>query len=234
MGQSARVKSIETLELFQGALKRYRADALESMDAANIAAQRTIARLHEKENYWRSRLIVHTERGPVIDKAAEAELQKTLAKIAAVESAYNTYMKQASQLRNILENELARGSLLIGKSVNTLKGYLAQRERGIDTDHRVKSPQTIAIVSGIASNLSEKLAMAEVEADPTIGTEIMRGKIKDLSYSPENGWVKMQYVHETSSHQPELHDPPIQSNRIVLHYFHKIESHSVKQLKVKE
>lgn len=76
-----------------------------------------------------------------------------------------------------------------------------------------------------ATNLSEQLAMQQVRADPKIGMRIMPGLIKDSRYLEANGWMKMQYVHDSLTGG--------RSMRIILHYFYHSTTGIVRQLKIK-
>jgi len=73
-------------------------------------------------------------------------------------------------------------------------------------------------------NLSEKLTMNVVTANPRIGHEIMKDKIKDPSFKRILGWSKMQYKHEPLTGKGKT---------VTVHYFYNKYTRSIRQLKVK-
>ncbi len=75
-----------------------------------------------------------------------------------------------------------------------------------------------------AKNISQKLTMETVRANPKIGREIMKGAIKDNSYKRILGWRKMQYTHQPLT---------AKGSKVTVHYFYNIFTKSARQLKVK-
>ena len=57
-------------------------------------------------------------------------------------------------------------------------------------------------------------------ANPRVGTQIMKGRIKDPLYKEALGWKKMQYVKYAYN------------QKIVLHYFYNVRTKAISQLKV--
>jgi RHS repeat-associated protein len=89
-----------------------------------------------------------------------------------------------------------------------------------------KAPKLMAAVrNGAPKNLVEHLVVKQVTADPKMGQEIMRGKIKDAAFSRKLGWRKMEYV------SPKLHGN--QNKSVVVHYFYNVVTRSVRQTKIK-
>src|SRR6266568_2119775 len=124
MGNSAYIKSIESLEQFRVALKRYRSNVIESFGSVDMKVRAALSRLQNREQYWRSKLTVQTERGPVINKTAEAELHKIQSKTAKVEAAYSAYQKEVRQLKAVFDNEVTKGVSLLERSILLLTQYL--------------------------------------------------------------------------------------------------------------
>ncbi|HEX8182198.1 MAG TPA: PA14 domain-containing protein [Candidatus Saccharimonadales bacterium] len=85
--------------------------------------------------------------------------------------------------------------------------------------HVAKKAATVA-----ARNLSEKLAMQTVRANPKVGIEIMKGKIKDARYSAKDGWRKMEYRHVPLTNK---------GKKVIVHYFYNSSKKAVKQVKIK-
>ena len=57
-----------------------------------------------------------------------------------------------------------------------------------------------------ANNLIEKLAMEQVKSDPLNGAEVLsKIKLGDSRWLSSDGWVKMQYVVRSGSHQTTIH-----------------------------
>lgn len=74
------------------------------------------------------------------------------------------------------------------------------------------------------TDLSEKLSIKAVRANPKIGNEIMKGRITDSSYKRIFGWRKMQYVHYPLT---------TKAKKVVVHYFYNIFTRSIRQVKIK-
>jgi len=56
------------------------------------------------------------------------------------------------------------------------------------------------------NNLVEKLAMEQVKSDPLNGSEVLKKiTLGDKRWAASEGWVKLQYVVNSGSHQTTIH-----------------------------
>lgn len=124
------------------------------------------------------------------------------------------------------------GRIAVQQAVRVAASYAAKqaaeqvaKKAAVQLTKKVAQKAAPKQTTGAARNLQEQLAIKQVRANPRIGEHVMKNKIKDPRFQPQNGWQKMRYVHQPLT--------PKAGGKVVIHYFYNTMTKSAKQVKIK-